>query len=414
MTRKYYSRLTRILIFILLFSYIPLNINADVPEAVYKSDDYIKWINNIVIKSDYPETNVLNLHANKKIYDADKDENKAFKIVYGIPEDVSNNEKDAKGEWRYLGFDMKGTIVSNEDFTNDREIGEDEKFTEWIFKDNVTGAQGSWNGAKMNFKPEIIEYNKKVEWLKEGKKTGLSVNFKNLNDENKVLLLGVATFLTEGSVRIEHDVNGSIYYSTFTIPAMAKLAGEIVSEDGTIGAAEDSVDIPLGSKAYFNDNDYLKANKDLISELRVHVTEYRIDSSTIYTKIQESDKGKYGGTRTEEIEVEKNDEFITFKRADFTETTPNEHLVTFKGIAYFRSDLTGEDQELELTKTIKITIEDRDESAKRINVKHFEKDAEDGSTSLLGESNTRSNNAGRWNCFSSRNNSSTSNYRIRP
>ncbi len=259
--------------------------------------------------------------------------------------------------------------------------------------------------------------------VERGKKTDLSAAFVGKNekgekDESKVLLLSPATFLTEGSVRIEHDVNGSIYYSTFTIPAMAKLAGEIVSEDGTIGAAEDSVDIPLGSKAYFNDNDYLKANKDLISELRVHVTEYTIDSSTIYTKIQESDKGKYGGTRTEEIEVEKNDEVITFKREDFTETTPNEHLVTFKGIAYFRSDLTGEEREVELTKTIKITIEDRDESAKRINVKHFEKDAEDGSTSLLGESNTRSNNAGRWNCFrcwlSSTNNASTSTYRIRP
>ncbi len=340
-----------ILIFISTLLSKPIAIKADSDYDYHGSGcedqnhSYCVFINNIVIPSGFEyriRKESIFYKANMDIYDKDKDAHKAFKIVYGDYNDISNNEKDAKGEWRYLGFDMKGTIVSNEDFTNDREIGEDEKFTEWIFKDNVTGAQGSWNNARLYFRPEIIEYNKKVEWLKEGKKTGLSVNFKNLNDENK----------------------------------------------------------------------------DLISELRVHVTEYTIDSSTIYTKIQESDKGKYGGTRTEEIEVEKNDEFITFKREDFTETTPNEHLVTFKGIAYFRSDLTGEEREVELTKTIKITIEDRDESAKRINVKHFEKDAEDGSTSLLGESNTRSNNAGRWNCFrcwlSSTNNASTSTYRIRP
>ncbi len=169
---------TILLIFFSTLFSNPISIKADV-DYIYdgshcqiETHPYCLFINNIVIHSKF-EYRIFKddkfYKANMDIYNKDKEAHKAFKIVYGIPKDVSSNEKDAKGEWRYLGFDMNGNVVSNEDFTNDREIGGDEKFTEWDFVD-VDGAFTSWSKAKTRYDNIIIEYNWKTKWLKEGKK----------------------------------------------------------------------------------------------------------------------------------------------------------------------------------------------------------------------------------------------------
>ena len=230
LNRQHTKLITIILIGILIFNNIPINIFADTFQDEVTAVTTFMQSQSIKVPSDLIEAYCrvvkydmnLDLRNRKLMWFNVGVYHKYRVVVYG----KMNGSTDRHGEYRYLGYDILGDPVSNDDYEND--IPYDP--TNFVERDwqTVTGALDSWTS-----KPKIEAQRQRILTLEP------IINDKDLffmsltevlarvttSDEQKenyiknyIKIQTAPTLASNGSVRLERKYKGSRYYNTFIIP----------------------------------------------------------------------------------------------------------------------------------------------------------------------------------------------------
>lgn len=132
-------------------------------------------------------------------------------FVYGVPEDVPNNEV-RHGHYRYLGYDVNGSLFSNEWFPNDVNTGLEPWQKQWVLK---PWGENPSETPLYNLHKDAAFWLDLLSWSKTYEPRS------KWDGETLVNYLSIQSppgDFTPGSARGWHVYNGTLLYQTFTIP----------------------------------------------------------------------------------------------------------------------------------------------------------------------------------------------------
>lgn len=309
MKQVFIKRMNLLVICIFIFSLIA-------PVTVKAETEYDRWIFQISL-SGYPSTSNAGHKANLSTYKIYK------KVIYGSATDISKNDTDANGEYRYLGFNQTDQKVTNQLFLDEVKSGKPET---WTYQ-TIDNANDSWKSIIK--KPELLNYNWNEKLLGHGATT---LTCSSVGSYSELLLQSYATLFSEGCVQIRHDEGAGERYATFTIPPIENSnplrGGLTVNDIFTMNENENDVEIPLKLFANIVPTKPQYFKPTMISGLTVRLTSYQIDNGQKVTV----DSNKYGVSEPTTFNVEKNTS-VSFRRNDFSVQLT--HTIMFEGYLAF-------------------------------------------------------------------------------
>ena len=148
------------------------------------------------------------------------------KIVYGYQHGDKKNDSlcGNTSEYRNLGYDKDGNVVTNECFPKDADSGKHPKEFNYI---NVEDALISWSAIRdSNVKNHI----KNSAWTGNGATSNDPMKYSYIGSESKVRIEIAPTWCTQGSVYTNNKgASGKIYYATFTVPSIGGNCSNLLS-----------------------------------------------------------------------------------------------------------------------------------------------------------------------------------------
>jgi hypothetical protein len=185
-------------------------------------------------------------------------------IVYGNPGDIVPNDYE-QGEFRYLGYDRYGGKFTNQRFPDDVPNSVPLEDKQWVYK--------PWSDSNVQALPSAPPKNGN-EWSREKEYWDLlqeagsldRLGWKPYGNKDFFGYFYIQSFPTlekTGSMRGWHWYNGQILYKTITIPTLLKrnktnltVKTEILTNDFTIDADENTVDLKIKVSARLEDDEY--------------------------------------------------------------------------------------------------------------------------------------------------------------